>query len=114
MQISITFCKTARELGAWHDPCWKFPQLPDGVPKLANLMAEMEYPAVQCRLILGPANPSCSPMLSACQLSETLAQTVVTDLFGSVIFNTSPPISSKTTNRFLDGFNQARGTWYLT
>ncbi|KAF4375471.1 hypothetical protein F8388_024130 [Cannabis sativa] len=32
-----------------HAPFWKLPQLPVGVPKLAKLMAEMEYPALQCR-----------------------------------------------------------------
>lgn len=38
----VTFSKTEYEVEAWHGPCWKVPQVPRGVPKLANLMEEMD------------------------------------------------------------------------
>lgn len=107
------------ELGAWQVPCWNLPQVPDGVPKLANLIAEMYCPGAQCRLTLGMPSSSDFPSPSTCQFSilgwysETSAQIFVTDLFTSLILDASPPISSKNTNRFLVGFNHDRGTWYL-
>lgn len=39
--------------------------------------------------------------------------TLLTILLTKEILDTSPPISSKTTNKFCVGFNQERGTWYL-
>lgn len=33
--------KTSKEWNAWQLPCWKLPQEPSGVPKLANLMDEI-------------------------------------------------------------------------
>ena len=46
--------------------------------------------------------------------SETSAQTLETDLLTREILEGSPPSSSKSTKRFCVGFNQDRGTWYLT
>lgn len=37
------------EFGEWHVPCWKFPQVPKGVPKLANLIAEIDWPGAHRR-----------------------------------------------------------------
>lgn len=120
-----TFSRTAWELGAWQVPCWKLPQVPDGVPKLAKLIAEMDCPGAQCRLVSGMSSTSDFPSLSTCQFSmlgwcsETSAQTIevseflVTDLFTIPILDTSPPISSKTTSKFLVCFNHERGIWYL-
>ena len=38
------FSRTEFELIEWHSPCWNVPQVPRGVPKLANLIAEMVCP----------------------------------------------------------------------
>lgn len=113
------FSKTAYEVGAWQDPCLKLPQVPRAVPKLANLMAEICWLEAQCKWTLGAWNSSVILKLSMSQFlafrwfSATCAHTLVTVLFRREILVGSPPVSSKTTIRFLLGFNQDRGTWYL-
>lgn len=42
IRLKGTFSTTAYEVGAWQGPCWKLPQVPRGVPKLANLMEEID------------------------------------------------------------------------
>lgn len=55
------FSTTAYEVGAWQVPCWKLPQVPRGVPKLANLMEEIDWPGAQWMRTLGRWNSSVLP-----------------------------------------------------
>ena len=118
-RINRLTSRTVCDLVEWHSPCWKFPQVPRGVPKLANLMAEMDCPAahLKCTFVLwisvSPAFSTCCQFLISGWNSDTSAQTLETDLFAREIFEESPPSSSKTTNRFLLGCNHDFGTWYL-
>lgn len=57
----ITFSKMVYEAGAWQVPCWKLPQVPKGVPKLANLIEEIDCPEPQRRWTLGLWNSSVLP-----------------------------------------------------
>lgn len=110
---------SSRELGAWQVPCRKLLQSPKGVPKLANLIADIDCPSPQRRRTLVSWSMVVSPELSVCQLSMTgwcsnvEAQTWDCVLFTKEILDISPPTSSKSTNRFRVGFNHDRGTWYL-
>lgn len=119
IKMHVTFSIMVCEFWEWQAPCWKLPQVPEGVPKLANLMAEMDCPEAHCRWTLGVWRSSAWFFESICQFSmlvwnsKTSAQIVDTDLFPREILVGSPPISSKTTNKFLVGFNQDLGTWYL-
>lgn len=113
------FSTMAWELVAWHVPCWKLPQVPVGVPKLANLMLEIDCPGTHCRWTWAWWSVFDSSWLSISKFSAfgwcscKSAQTPATDLFTRVKFDGSPPSSSNTTTRFFVGFNQDRGTWYL-
>ena len=113
------FFTTSREFGAWQVPFWKLPQVPEGVPKLANLIVDMDSPAAQRKWtlawwsIFGSPWPSVLKFSIVGWCSDVSAQTRVTDLLTREIFDTSPPSSSKTTNKFCVGFNQDLGTWYL-
>lgn len=46
-ELESTFSKMACDVGEWQVPCWKLPQVPEGVPKLANLMEDMDCPGPQ-------------------------------------------------------------------
>lgn len=45
----ITFSKTSFEVEAWQEPSVKLPQVPTGVPKLANVMEEMCWLGAHCK-----------------------------------------------------------------
>lgn len=110
----------AWEFGAWQTPFWKLPQVPDGVPKLANSIADIDWPSAHCRSTLTTCSILVSPELSVRKFStvgwcsKASAQTLVVVLFTRDIFDASPPSSSKSTTRFCFGFNHDLGTWYLT
>lgn len=42
--MEIAFSRMEWEFGASQVPLWKLPQVPEGVPKLANLIADMDCP----------------------------------------------------------------------
>lgn len=48
--LEIAFSMMEREFGAWQVPIWKLPQVPEGVPKLANSIADMDCPGPHCKL----------------------------------------------------------------
>jgi len=53
VQLLHTFWKTSYEWKAWQLPSRKLPQMPSGVPKLANLMDEIFCPGEHDRWALG-------------------------------------------------------------
>ncbi|KAJ8451966.1 hypothetical protein Cgig2_007449 [Carnegiea gigantea] len=91
-------------VGAWHVPCSKLPQVPSGVPKLANLIEEMYWLAAQCKWTLGVWNSSVLPKLSICQFlmfatpKLTLRWAECSGIFATVAFTISKccPISANT------------------
>lgn len=120
--ISIygTFSKMVWEFGEWQAPCLKLPHSPNGVPKLANFIAEIVWPGAQFRCTFGLYTICLSSLSSStfqfltigCH-SDTSEHIVDTDLFLRLIFVASPPNSSNTTNKFLFGCNHDLGRWYL-
>lgn len=48
-KLRITFSMIARESGEWQAPFLKLPQVPKGVPKLANFMVDIDSPASHLR-----------------------------------------------------------------
>lgn len=114
------FSKTVWEFEEWQAPCLKFPHAPNGVPKLANFIAEMDWPGAHFRCTLGLYTICLSSLSSStfqfltigCH-SDTSKHIVDTDLFFRLIFLASPPNSSNTTNKFLVGCNHDLGRWYL-
>jgi hypothetical protein len=41
VEDSLTFSSIVCETGEWQVPFWKLPQVPKGVPKLANFISEI-------------------------------------------------------------------------
>lgn len=117
--LILTFSKMVCEFGAWQAPFWKLPQVPEGVPKLANSISDMECPGAHCSWTLAWWCLSNLLLLTLCQFSavgwcsSASAQTLFTALFIRAILDASPPSSSKTINKFCVGFNHDLGTWYL-
>ena len=114
-----TFCTMDRALLLLHWPCLKPPQIPCGVPKLANLIEEMTWPGN------GHSNDSVgsnffTDLESAFHVSigdgwdsDTWEHKLPICLVAKDICVGSPPISSKSTRVLPLVCNHERGTWYL-
>lgn len=115
----FTLSKTSYEWKAWQLPCWKLPQVPSGVPKLANLIDEIFWPGEHHKCTLGLRGLLTLPDACIFQFirvgchSKISEQTLSISLWTREIPFGSPPHSSKTTNKFPVGYNHERGMWYL-
>ena len=115
----LTFSTTELELGSWQSPFVYDPHFPVGVPKLANLTADISVFSGHFKWTVGLFLVLSLPSL--CQdsgamdgwSSATCAHRALVLRFEKVIFDGSPPFSSKITRTFPEGLNQERGTWYL-
>lgn len=99
-----------------HLPCLKFPQVPWGVPKLANLMEEMTwFGSWHSRKTTGLSLlPEFHKSTGGGWDSETCAHKLPIFLVAKVISVGSPPTSSNNTITLLPfGCSHERGTWYL-
>ena len=116
---SRTFCTIERALELLHWPWLKLPQVPRGVPKLANLIEEMTW------LGKGHSNDRTGPaFLSASEFelhistgngwdSDTCEHKLVLCFVAKAIWVGSPPISSNNTRVLPLDSTHERGTWYL-
>lgn len=110
--------KTSYEWKAWQLPCRKLPQVPSGVPKLANLIDEICWPGEHHKCTFGLRGFVTLPDACICQFirvgchSNISEQTLSISLLTREMPFGSPPHSSKTTNKFPVGYNHDRGMWY--
>ena len=113
-----TFCTMESAFWLLHWPWLKLPQVPWGVPKLANFMEEMTW------LGDGHSRESTGPVF--CMFESELHISIgggwdsdTWEHKDSICFDAndnrvgSLPISSKSTKVLPVGFNHDRGTWYL-
>lgn len=112
-----TFSTKEVVLGSWQSPMVKDPQVPVGVPKLANLKAEIWVLVghFNCAVafLLWFASPPLDSTPKVGWSSDKWAQMTENIRFENLIWEGSPPFSSKITRMLPDGLNQDRGTWYL-
>lgn len=113
-----TFCTMESAFLLLHWPWLKLPQVPRGVPKLANFMEEMTW------LGDGHSRESTGPDFSSFESELHIStgggwDSDTWEHSDSICFDAndnrvgSLPISSKRTRVFPVGFNHDRGTWYL-
>lgn len=119
VQKEITFCTMERAWMLLQLPWLKLPQLPLGVPKLANSIEEMTW------LVKGHSSDSTGPGLlplfrldlhiSTCWGwdSEMWEHKLPVSLVAKDSCVGSPPVSSNNTRVFPLGCSHDRGTWYL-
>lgn len=117
--LKCTFFTAERALLLLHFPWLKLPQVPWGVPKLANLIEEMTWLGVgHSRNRKGPdpfpVFESESHMSTGNGWdSLTWEHRLPTCLVAKDICVGSPPISSNNTRVLSLGWSHERGTWYL-